>query len=815
MRGWLGWLAAFAVLAVLVLLLADDERAPQVDAPRPVQQRPTSQPGLAPGATSREEDPPRPQEAGEPTTNRPAIASQRPQVALHLEVQNEQGTPLPGSRIECEADVSRMPTLPARMHWVELGTTDDAGVLAIDRKTIRNPLPVRIHHPGYVTTVVQLTRGEPRVVQLPPGRALDGDVSEHGSEAPVVGAVVRAFDPIAEGPYAIEVGTPATTGPGGQFRIEGLPDVPGLLLVATKEPWRPGRAYFQDSWPEALHLRMGGAFRIEGHVTTPRGDPAVDVAVWLLPARIVGAVANRLPWFSVPRASEVWAIGREPTVLGPEGAYAFEGVDPEEPWIVLVAREHTVLVRSKTFTLDPDATAKRVDLVLPAPATVRVRIEDDEGTPIRGVPINLMSPRGRHPIPDREALPFEDGATVFHDVAPGRWEVQAFPEGSRSLHEDVDVGPGDDVRVRLVLASGERLEGTVVYANGRPAIAAAVAWYRGSVHASGETDDEGRFALTGLPAVAGTVEVRVGFNSMRFVERAFENGWDGAEERGYRSSMRLEDVTPGATPLRIVVGRRGTVRGRLAGGWRGRARLHTYSRTVSGGGPLDVEPDGSFHLGAPDPPEGALFVLEHPDGRRAYFQVPELASGADFDVGTVHFGVVGEWRGVVRDPEGVPIRGARIALTERWFEGASTHSDERGVFRFSDLPPRPVWVRLEVPGQPTSFDVVELAGPVTQRDLQIQRAGTLRCGVLAADGTPLSAGELMVRWNAHHPLDADLDDHRFLVRWPGGDARDFLLAPGRWRVTAWASGRREPSAEATVEIRAEQTTEVTLTLPGD
>ncbi|MCB9901450.1 MAG: hypothetical protein H6826_08895 [Planctomycetes bacterium] len=45
-----------------------------------------------------------------------------------------------------------------------------------------------------------------------------------------------------------------------------------------------------------------------------------------------------------------------------------------------------------------------------------------------------MSPRGRHPIPDREALPFEDGATVFRRGAVA-WEVQAFPEGSRSLHE--------------------------------------------------------------------------------------------------------------------------------------------------------------------------------------------------------------------------------------------------------------------------------------------------------------------------------------------------------------------------------------------
>ena len=728
-------------------------------------------------------------------------AADHASVPFKLEVQDLEGAPVGGAHVE------RLQHRPwddsGPDVWLGWGTTDATGSLEVADPALVEAVQVRVHAEGYESGRAQLRRGETSSVRLGPGRSLRGLVLERPDGRPLAGAIVRAYDPGTRPAHDIEVGRPATTDAEGRFRIGGLPPAPSLLLVASLGGLRPGRAYFETPWPDVVTLHMGGPGRVEGRITDAHGEPAPGHLVWIFPERIVPHVKDRLPTMQQLTSNDVWAMGRDPVPSASDGSYAFEGVGFEEPWVVLVSRGQLLLISSDAFTLRPDDATHREDLQLGAPGTLRVRVEDARGQPLEGVQIDLFSTRGRLDIEYRDGLPYEQGATLFHDLPPGTWRVRAWPPGSPNIETEVHLPPGGDLSVTLAVPAGGSIHGFLTYPDGLPVPGASVWFVSPRETVMGAADEQGHFALEGLRDEVGTLWIRV------------EHGPYEARA-GFRSAVDIENVRPGTEPVRVVLGPRGHLSGRIAGIAGGGLRLGMYSRTTNGQGKWTTSKDGSFVMSMPEPAMPVLLRVEARDGRLALHELPAMDPASDVDIGTLHLQPSCELSGVVRDAGGEPVADARVHLTERWLDmKRNTAAD--GSYRFVGLPQGPVWVRIDAPGRPSSFDVIEVAGTSMRRDLVVEQPGVLRLRVTDPVGGACSGGQIVLRRDVESPVDADLDNYWFLHAWPGGESAQFQLAPGPWRVRydppSQPGERRE--THGTVEIRAEQTTELTLTLPGD
>ncbi|MGE0191016.1 MAG: carboxypeptidase regulatory-like domain-containing protein [Planctomycetota bacterium] len=799
MRGWSGLLAVACLIGSVVAWWSGHDGSPtnlpQTKEAADVGTGP-SLVGRAQGAADREHEAPL-----HPTPNANSASVDHASIPFKINVRDLESTPLGGAHVE---RLQRRPWNDSGPDvWLGWGTTDATGSLEIVDPTLIESVQVRVHAEGYESGGAQLRRGETSSVHLGPGRSVRGQVLERPDGRPLPGAIVRAYDPTSAPTRDIEVGRLATTDADGRFRIGGLPPAPSLLLVASSGGLRPGRAYFETPWPEMVTLHMGGPCRVEGRVATARGEPAPGHLVWLFPERIVSRVQDRLPLMHFLTRNDVWAMGREPVPTAPDGSYVFEGVGIEEPWVVLVSRGRLLLASSGAFTLRPEDATHREDLQLGAPGTLRVRVEGASGQPLEGIQIDLVSARGRLDIENREELPYEQGATLFHDLPPGTWRVRAWPPGSPNIETEVHLPPGGDLSVTLAVPVGGSIRGSLTYPDGLPVPGASVWFVSASDTVMGAADEEGRFALEGLPDEAGTLWIRAGYG-------LFE------ARGGFRSAVNVENVRPGTEPVRIVLGPHGRLRGRIAGIVDSELRFGMYSRATNGNGRWSTSKDGRFEFPMPEPAMPVLLRVEDRDGRLALHELPAMDPASDVDMGTLHLQASCELTGIVRASGGEPVADARVLLTERWLDERRTTAAD-GSFRFTGLPQRPVWVRIDAPGHPTSFDVIELAGVSTRRDLVLEQPGTLRLRVVDAVGETCSGGQLVLKRDADSPWDADLDHHWFLHAWPGGASADFQLAPGPWRVRYDLERQHGERREAagTFEVRADQTTEVTLTLPSD
>lgn len=215
----------------------------------------------------------------------------------------------------------------------------------------------------------------------------------------------------------------------------------------------------------------------------------------------------------------------------------------------------------------------------------------------------------------------------------------------------------------------------------------------------------------------------------------------------------------------------------------------------------ESDQDGSFQLA--NVPLGAVVVRGY-DGSHAVTSVPvDITDCARIAPVKLVMSGGGSIAGVARGGDGKPLSSARITLSQRASGFLTTTTDERGAFRFEQLPAGAARLELHHEGRSaTQFADVE-GGREVNRDITLvpEGTGTLR-GRITTGGKPLPGVQLLVI--AGHGRERGLDTYSPMTAADGTYVIDHL-PKGAYlvTVTSHSAGRGapvKPGETATVDL---------------
>jgi protocatechuate 3,4-dioxygenase beta subunit len=273
-------------------------------------------------------------------------------------------------------------------------------------------------------------------------------------------------------------------------------------------------------------------------------------------AAVAGARLRLRPPGSAVRW-EVDAPGELETASGGDGGFRFPALAAEDGRRLRV--DHVGFAPLEVQA--PPGTSDVLELVLAAGGAVIGRVIDGQGEPLPGTRVRLFrvpETDGRidqilsSPLEIAEAVAGERGAFAFDRLAGGRYELAAaHPEHVTQTVTVPELSPGTVVNLGSIeLAPGAPLTGMVVDSQGRPLAGAELQAYPTSGEMlrrwdilRGQSGDDGRFELTGMPLDA-SLELDTGhpdhLSDIRYVTLPLER------------------------PLRIELARAGRVFGRVS-----------------------------------------------------------------------------------------------------------------------------------------------------------------------------------------------------------------------------------------------------------
>jgi len=190
-------------------------------------------------------------------------------------------------------------------------------------------------------------------------------------------------------------------------------------------------------------------------------------------------------------------------------------------------------------------------------------------------------------------------------------------------------------------------------------------------------------------------------------------------------------------------------------------------------------------------------------------EVEALGVGEDRDLGDIEFAPGLDLDGVVLDDQGRPVEGARVRLTQEW-AARDVRTDGRGAFHLAGLLPLPLWARIDAPGLPPAFRVLD-ARSDGKLEIRLAKGGVLELHVVDDVGDAIKVGSFWIDWDLEMRYVSDrgcLSEGYELD--PGGTTR-LRREAARYRVRVDdETGKRH--AEAEVEIREGETTAVEVRL---
>ncbi len=590
--------------------------------------------------------------------------------------------------------------------------------------------------------VVAAGRTEPGVrLVLRPGAAVTGLLRGPEGE-PVADALLVALAPLTGAEIAR-----ARTGPGGTFRLDGLPAgscsirvvLPGEDFPDPLRPLFPARVPF-----DGLDIDLPRSRSVEGVVLDPSGGEVRGVVVVVRLDRSAREV-ERVP-------------------LAADGAFATRPL-PEGRWR-LRAESPDGRVATADVEVGGDAPP-RVVLTLALGATVRGRVVTGPAVKdLREVSLRLLlGGRGEASVP--AAAIESSGAFALPGVPAGEHDlvvalpglapvvlrgVLVPPEGGVVDVGDVLLGLGATLRVRVYGESRGPLAG-----------AAAAVEDPSGLRREEQTNAAGLALFPGLPAGDVVVEVRVPPGVV--LRRLLLMPGEGERE---------EVVDLALLPAGTVEVRRedGPVPGALV-------------RITAGADTTDAVADDRGVARLPGLPDGPVEVEVTPPGEPAV-RLRLTAANGRLAVLLPADGIEGL---VLSAAKGEPIPGA---LLRAWPEGPGgiapeVKSDGKGRFRFPSLPAGNWTLEASARGfgaaRTPAIRVLRGGGPTPVRVL-LEAAGRVAGLVLDPTGRPVPGGTV----EATDPATGDL--------LPGGrraaDAAGRYafedLAPGTWILTARAGG---------------------------
>lgn len=241
-------------------------------------------------------------------------------------------------------------------------------------------------------------------------------------------------------------------------------------------------------------LEITGSLRSEGGVAIALGEVVAE----LEPAPGEDPLSDDRLWLRGALHQPAHAVSDR------NGDYRLGGLDSGVYVLRAWAHGYGQSAAARPVRLE-GGSATGVDIVLPAEATIEVRIA---GAPPSDLHVGVS--RGDHDF--RDATQEASGVYRIEGLGPGDWTVAAGAFDGRTVQESVNLQPGDDTVVEFRFEEGLYLTGWVTIAGQPPA--------GGSIQLDGggtqprwtDLDRDGRFEVEGVLPGAYTLVIAVSFD---------------------------------------------------------------------------------------------------------------------------------------------------------------------------------------------------------------------------------------------------------------------------------------------------------------
>ncbi len=589
----------------------------------------------------------------------------------------------------------------------------------------------------------------------------------------------------------------AAAEPDGSFKI-ALPADAGETHLALSARYTFSRrtTAFALPAPEPPVLRGELGARITGTVKPPPKPTAEESD---LEGLVIGLGPDISGGFDAQKLrAEAWENG---AASDAEGRFEIRAVNPALPAILVLADDRFAVQMLPDVRVEPGQHLE-LEIAMLRGATVRGRVVDAAGAPVEGAMVEAKAKGiiGQVFPAMRDAETGADGTFELAGVAAGGVDLAVEREGYRPARQELgEVFEGtlvDDVE--LVLERGVSLTGRVAFPDGAPAadvklvVSLAPSPFAGMQSmqtrnvAAGESDADGRFAISGLAETKYEVVA-----SLKLDEGDHAGIW----------LIKLKDVVPAGEDLELVLEGIVPLRGRVTDVEDDPVTAFSISASQGGGAAM-------FGMGE----EHRSWFFEDDEGA---FVIDDLESGTwQVDVNAAGFarsesrevetpaGAAEELvfvlepaaavEGVVVDPGGNPVPGAKVTLELDLAElmrfarsgGGGlpeTRCDQEGRFRLANLNPGTRNLIATHQGYAGSDAVacdVETGETVEGVVLQLRVGGILTGELYDDDGKPDSGKAVIVQkmpnYGTQHIVTTDVD----------GAFRAENLEPGNWQVVS-------------------------------
>lgn len=548
--------------------------------------------------------------------------------------------------------------------------------------------------------------------------------------APVAGAFVSAGG-----------GLETETDESGAFRLEGLP--PGPLRLTASAPCcleaETGLLLRAESRPRRVELRLHPTVTVRGRLLGPPAEPN-PAGPKAPPRPLAGAELSVVPeWERHPLDPPLTGAQREAVeelaaTSGEDGAFVLEGLPRRARWRLAVRHPGHA---PRSVVIEALAPEVETEARLMEGAALMLRAVDEEGRPWPSPVARLFS----DDAPDLDLLPElapgdEEGRLALEHLLPGRYTIELRAAGAQPrVLRGLELANGRTSELgELVLPPGARIAGRVEDEAGAPLEGAEVrlrGWAGGRrLVLEQESGPEGRFAFEGLD-----------LESPSRVDASAED----------RLSDREEDVPPNTTELVLRLEPAGRLRARVVDAETGepvkRYRAVAEGRDDAGrrGRRQADARDGEVEIEGLRPGTYELRI-ESAAHRPRRLEGLEVVAGVEPEVQRIELDRGWELRGVVLDPEGRGVAGARLDATLPTGSRRSATSEPDGRFLLPGLDGvvtlkagHERWRDALLP------DVAEDAGEI---EIRFRLGGAVEGLVLGPDGAPLPGA--VVGTGGHH-----------------------------------------------------------------
>lgn len=271
----------------------------------------------------------------------------------------------------------------------------------------------------------------------------------------------------------------------GNFRLEDVP--PGRLRLLARHPdfveASSGEVGLAPGGGVAVNLVMARGASLSGRVLDELGRPVARARV--------DAVSRRAGALSALTASD--------------GSFSFRAVPPRLDLLVARPEQRQRFVLRRALQLAP-GEARDVELSLPperAPLLVLVR--DDDGRPLLGASVSLLSLAPDLPL-RLQGESDARGETQLADAVGIPATLRVLAKGFRAFDAELDPVPA---RVEVALSRGVTVLGRVTQAGGRQGVRGAdVVLLQDGERRSATTDENGDYELEGVALGPAILSIR-------------------------------------------------------------------------------------------------------------------------------------------------------------------------------------------------------------------------------------------------------------------------------------------------------------------